>query len=123
MKRSAEREARLFGGVNVDVEIDMPWVVRLEFSGKTDEPVRCAGTVVHKKYILTKKIIPLDVSKPELRFLLKHVSPGFAWARRLVLMLKFALKRSNYLFYSARGSSLSLTMYHCSVLYRCRQLH
>jgi len=53
LKRSAEREARLFGGVNVDVEIDMPWVVRLEFSGKTDEPVRCAGTVVHKKYILT----------------------------------------------------------------------
>ena len=52
-KVTAEKEGRLYGGVNVNVEIDMPWVVRLEFSGKTDEPVRCAGTVVHKKYILT----------------------------------------------------------------------
>ena len=31
----------------------MPWVVRLEFTPKTGNVVRCAGTVVHKNWILT----------------------------------------------------------------------
>ena len=56
LRRSTEKDDRIIGGETVNKEITMPWVVRLKFS-KTEDDVttttRCAGTVVHKKYVLT----------------------------------------------------------------------
>ena len=55
-RRSAEKDERIIGGSDVSTQITMPWVVRLKFTKTEDEETtttRCAGTVVHKKYVLT----------------------------------------------------------------------
>ena len=56
LRRSTEKDERIIGGTDVDSKITMPWVVRLKFTKTEDEETtttRCAGTVVHKKYVLT----------------------------------------------------------------------
>ena len=44
---------RIIGGVDVKNTVVMPWVVRLEFTAEDGTKNRCAGTVVHKKFVLT----------------------------------------------------------------------
>ena len=56
LRRSAEIEktSRVVSGTAVDgYTVKMPWVVRLEFTPTTGDVVRCAGTVVHKNWIIT----------------------------------------------------------------------
>ena len=50
----AVKTSRVVSGTAVDGStVKMPWVVRLEFTPTTGDVVRCAGTVVHKNWILT----------------------------------------------------------------------
>ena len=56
LRRSAEKDERIIGGSDLSTQITMPWVVRLNFTkteGEETTTTRCAGTVVHKKYVLT----------------------------------------------------------------------
>ena len=59
LRRSADddqvvKTSRVVSGTTVDgYTVKMPWVVRLEFTPTTGNVVRCAGTVVHKNWILT----------------------------------------------------------------------
>lgn len=60
LRRSADnntqaiKTSRVVDGVDVDgIVAKMPWVVRLEFKTETDTIVQCAGTIVHKNWILT----------------------------------------------------------------------
>ena len=61
LRRSADNDteliqtARVVSGIEVDSSVaTMPWVVRLEFE-KDSTTTQCAGTVVHKSWILTTK--------------------------------------------------------------------
>ena len=60
LRRSTDKDtqvvknSRVVSGTTVDGStVKMPWVVRLEFTPTTGDVVRCAGTVVHKNWILT----------------------------------------------------------------------
>lgn len=56
LRRSTEKDERIISGSDVSTQITMPWVVRLKFTkteGEETTTTRCAGTVVHEKYVLT----------------------------------------------------------------------
>ena len=52
-RQTAQIDDRIIGGETVANTISMPWVVRLEFKKYDGSVNQCAGTVVHKNYVLT----------------------------------------------------------------------
>ena len=70
------QNSRIVSGTAIDgTTAEMAWMVRLEFTDSNGDIQRCAGTVVHKNWILTTQ----DCCQVQLKIkYLKFINPKFS---------------------------------------------